>query len=211
MGRPAKALSGVEPVRGFKSHPLRQLTVAVVVGASALGVVATPVSAGSCERVHRAKPNDSWTRLAARFDVPLRTLYSLNSAKESTPIYVGDRICLPPEPDAPAVARAESTTYTRREIVQIIRDVWPDDQEENALFVAQRESKLRPGAVGGTGKCCYGLFQIYYRVHKGWLAGIGVTEAAQLLDPRVSAEAALELYRRNGSSWRPWWTKSWRP
>ena len=210
MGRPAKALSGVEPVRGFKSHPLRHLTIAAIAAVS-VAFVAAPASADACERVHRAKPNDSWTRIAARFSVSLRTLYTLNSAKESTPIFIGDRICLPAEPVDPAVARAETITYARRDVVNIIREVWPDDQEENALFVAQRESKLRPGAVGGTGKCCYGLFQIYYRVHKEWLAGIGVTEAAQLLDPRVSAEAALELYRRNGSSWRPWWTASWRP
>jgi len=48
-------------------------------------------------------------------------------------------------------------------------------------------------------------------VHRAWLASQGITSAAQLLDPRMNAEAALTLYRRNGNSWRPWWTGSWRP
>ena len=45
-------------------------------------------------------------------------------------------------------------------------------------------------------------------VHKSWLARSGVTDPSQLLDPRVNARAAYELYRRNGNSWRPWWTSS---
>jgi hypothetical protein len=65
--------------------------------------------------------------------------------------------------------------------------------------------------IGGKGDCCYGLFQMYWSVHRAWLADKGVTSASQLLDPRVNAEAALTLYRRNGNSWRPWWTSSWRP
>jgi hypothetical protein len=65
--------------------------------------------------------------------------------------------------------------------------------------------------VGGKGNCCIGLFQIYWSVHQSWLAVSGVTTVEQLLDPRTNAEAALALYRRNGNSWRPWWTSSWRP
>ena len=103
------------------------------------------------------------------------------------------------------------TVYKRKDVVAIIREVWPDEQEENALFVAQRESKLNPNAVGGANDCCVGLFQIYYSVHQLWLANIGVTEPAQLLDPRVNAQAAFALFKRNGNSWKPWWTKSWRP
>jgi hypothetical protein len=95
--------------------------------------------------------------------------------------------------------------------VAIIREVWPDEHEENALLVARRESQFVPTAIGGTRNCCYGLFQMYWSVHRSWLAKSGITEPSQLLDPRTNAEAALALFRRNGNSWRPWWTSSWRP
>jgi hypothetical protein len=46
------------------------------------------------------------------------------------------------------------------------------------------------------------LFQIYYNVHKKWLAEIGITSGEQLLDPTTAAKAGLKLYQRNG--WGPW-------
>ena len=51
--------------------------------------------------------------------------------------------------------------------------------------------------------CCFGVFQIYFAVHRGWLAGVGVTAPAQLYDPRVNATAAYTLYLRAGG-WGPW-------
>jgi len=108
-----------------------------------------------------------------------------------------DLICVPVDEAIPA------TTYTQKEIVQIIREVWPDELEERALAIARRESKLNPRVIGIPNKCCYGLFQIYYRWHKQWLPKIGVVRANQLLDPRKNAEAALEIYRRN-NGWGPW-------
>lgn len=99
----------------------------------------------------------------------------------------------------------------RREVVAIIREVWPDELVENALYVARRESNLRPSVVGGRNGCCFGLFQIHWSVHRAWLQNSGVGHPSELLDPRVNTEAALVLYRRNGNSWRPWWTNSWRP
>ena len=104
-----------------------------------------------------------------------------------------------------------SETFTRKQSRVIIREVWPDDLEETALFVAKRESNFVHSVVGGQNGCCLGLFQIYWSVHRAWLADTGVTSAEQLLNPRTNAEAALALYRRNGNSWRPWWTSSWRP
>jgi LysM repeat protein len=106
---------------------------------------------------------------------------------------------------APATTAAPTTTiarrsYTAAEVEAIIREVWPDDLEDEALRIAQRESNLRPTAKNS---CCYGLFQINYTPHKKWLAAIGVTSADQLLDPAVNANAALTLYTRAGG-FGPW-------
>jgi Transglycosylase SLT domain/LysM domain len=95
---------------------------------------------------------------------------------------------VPPAPPAPG------------EIEQIIRDVWPDDLEEQALRIAWRESGYNPRAQNF---CCSGLFQIYYDVHAGWLADLGINSAEDLYDPHANATAAYALYQRSGS-WEPW-------
>jgi hypothetical protein len=151
--------------------------------------------------------------LAARFKLSMRELLTMNSASSSTAIFVGDTICVSQQPivtQQPVITQP-TETYTRRQVVAIIREVWPDEHEENALVVARRESWYVPTAIGGTRNCCYGLFQMYWSVHRSWLAKMGITEPSQLLDPRTNTEAALALFRRNGNSWRPWWTSSWRP
>jgi len=109
----------------------------------------------------------------------------------------------PPATTAPPVTQppAPSNTYTRDQAAQIIRDVWPDDLEDEAIRIATRESNLIPTAHN---YCCYGLFQIYFTAHRTWLANLGITSAEQLYDPRVNATAALALYRSNG--WAPWAT-----
>jgi hypothetical protein len=78
--------------------------------------------------------------------------------------------------------------------------VWPDELEERALQIAWRESNYIPTAKNF---CCYGVFQIYWSVHKSWLSGIGITSAEQLYDPTTNARAALALYERAGG-WGPW-------
>ncbi|MDA3017662.1 MAG: transglycosylase SLT domain-containing protein [Actinomycetota bacterium] len=166
-----------------------------------------PVRAASCTKYHKARSNDSWSRIAARYDMSLKKLLSLNSARTSSMILIGAQICTSDKP----VLVIPETQYKRNKVVAIIREIWPDEHEENALFVANRESNFKPNVVGGTNDCCIGLFQIYYSVHRSWLANVGVTKPAQLLDPRVNAQAALALFKRNGNSWKPWWTKSWRP
>jgi hypothetical protein len=185
------------------------LIVVAIVVIVASAPYAPAISAASCTQYHSARPNDSWTRLAARFKTSLPELLALNNATTRTALFVGDRVCISSQP---AVATPSSTEqFTRKQLKAIIRDVWPDDLEETALFVAQRESNFVNSVVGGKGGCCLGLFQIYWSVHRSWLASNGVTTADQLLDPRTNAEAALALYRRSGNSWRPWWTSSWRP
>ena len=92
-----------------------------------------------------------------------------------------------------------ANTYSKAQVAQIIRDVWPDNLEDQAIAIATRESNLVPTVRN---YCCYGLFQIYYTAHQTWLAAMGITSAAQLYDPRVNATAALALYNSNG--WAPW-------
>jgi LysM repeat protein len=121
----------------------------------------------------------------------------------------------PPTTDAPAstapatteppATTEEPTTVPpapppTAEIEQIIRDVWPDDLEEQALRVAWRESGYDPRAQNF---CCSGLFQIYYDVHASWLAEFGINSAADLYDPHANATAAYALYQRSGG-WEPW-------
>jgi LysM repeat protein len=109
----------------------------------------------------------------------------------------------PPPTTAPPSTQppAPPNTYTKAQVTQIIRDVWPDDLEDEAIRIATRESNLIPTVHN---YCCYGLFQIYYAAHKTWLAAMGITSASQLYDPRVNATAALALYNKSG--WAPWAT-----
>ena len=97
-----------------------------------------------------------------------------------------------PAPTAPAVPESQATT--------IIRKVWPDDLEERALEIAWRESNHKSNV---NNFCCYGLFQIYYSVHKSWLSAIGVDSAQDLFDPQLNAQAAYMLYQRAGG-FGPW-------
>lgn len=97
-------------------------------------------------------------------------------------------------------AAAPKTTYTRAEVEAIIRQVWPDDLETEALRIATRESNLQPGVRN---YCCFGLFQIYYNVHKVWLGQMGVTSADQLYDPMINAYVAYAMYLKAGG-WGPW-------
>ena len=211
-----------QPDRGFKSLPLRHVmrslyfpvrkrmrvvVVAITLVISVFPIALSPATATSCSKYHTAKPNDSWSRVAARFNVGLGSLLKMNSATTASAIFVGDRLCISTQP----ALTSPTETYSRRQIVTLIREVWPDELEDNALYVARRESNLVPTAVGGRSDCCLGLFQIYWSVHQSWLAKLGIAEPSQMLDPRVNAQAALALYRRNGDSWRPWWTSSWRP
>jgi len=124
---------------------------------------------------------------------------------------------------AAVVARAPTTTAPRRpaptttvaptqtaparpaavpssQATAIIRQVWPDDLEERAIEIAWRESNHKSNVDNF---CCYGLFQIYYSVHKSWLSTIGVDSAQYLFDPQLNAQAAYMLYQRAGG-FGPW-------
>lgn len=106
----------------------------------------------------------------------------------------------PPTTQPPSTQPPSTGTYTREQVIAIIRDVWPDELEEKAILIATRESNLIPTARNF---CCHGLFQMYWNVHKSWLAGIGITSVEQLYNPRLNAVAAYTLYQRAGG-WGPW-------
>ena len=159
------------------------------------------VDAASCSKTYVAKRGDSWWSIAQKSNTTLNRVLKLNDANASTKILIGDEVCVPGQ-STPVATTPAIPKYTQAEVIQIIRDAWPDDLEERALFIAHRESKYQPGAINRS-KCCYGLFQIYYRWHKLWLPEVGVTSANQLLDPRLNAAAAYRMYQRN-NGWGPW-------
>jgi LysM repeat protein len=203
---------------------------------------ATQSAARSCAMTYTIVKNDTWSTIASRAKVTMKSLLAANDATVNTLLLPGKNVCLPdgavaPGPPAtntattkppsttqptttqPKPATTQPTTppgttspgttqpappantYTKAQVAQIIREVWPDDLEDEAIRIATRESNLIPTVRNS---CCYGLFQIYYNAHRTWLASMGITSAAQLYDPRINATAALALY--NNSGWAPWAT-----
>lgn len=111
----------------------------------------------------------------------------------------------PPEPTAapttappPPPPPPPQTNWSESQIIQLIRDVFPDDIEEKAIAIAQRESRFDPNARNF---CCTGLFQIYGDVHAKLINSLGF-RVDQLTDPLVNCVVALTLYQRSG--WAPW-------
>ena len=177
---------------------MRRVLVCAVIATSSLATVVSSAQASTCAATYTVKSGDSWWRIAEKNNTNLRKVLTLNNAKKTTKLLVGNTVCVP----APAQVVPPAQSFTRAEVIQFIRDAWPDELEERALAIAQRESKFQPRAVSGTG-CCYGLFQIYYRWHKTWLPNVGVNSAQDLLNPRLNAIAAYRMYQRN-NGWGPW-------
>ena len=203
MGRPAKALSGFNRTVG--SNPTlsaKRSTRPVLIAAAVclLTFSMTDRVGAACFFDYVVKPGDSWWSISRSQGVSVQSLLNLNGARSLTLIRPKERICIPRE------GQLNKVEYSQDQIEQIIRDVWPDDLEGQAIAIAKRESKLRPNVIGTPNSCCYGLFQIYYRWHRVWLKKLGVTKPAQLLDPVTNARAALELYRRS-AGWGPWKVK----
>ena len=177
---------------------MRRVLVCAVIATCSLGTVVPPVQAANCAATYTVKSGDSWWRIAEKNNTNLRKVLTLNKAKKTTKLLVGSTVCVP----ASAQVAPPAQKFTRAEVIQIIRDAWPDELEERALAIVQRESKFQPGAVSGS-RCCYGLFQIYYRWHKNWLPTVGVNSAQDLLSPILNAKAAYRMYQRN-NGWGPW-------
>jgi hypothetical protein len=106
-----------------------------------------------------------------------------------------------PTTTAAPVTSPPAPTASQAQVQQLIRDIWPDDLEQRALEIAYRESRYIATAYNGW--CCYGVFQIYYTAHDGWLDEIGVNTASDLYDARKNITAAYMIYQRAGG-WGPW-------
>lgn len=186
-----------------------------------------------CQRTYRVHAGDSWLRIAAAGQIPMAQLLSVNDAQLGTSIHPGEDLCIPagsrmPSPPARAavpastvrpVAPSPGQTAVRTpasqtpvvapagprlspdQVVAMIREVWPAELQERAIAIAHRESRYRADAYNGW--CCYGVFQIYWSVHRSWMSGHGVTSASQLFDARTNIEMAYRIYERAGG-WGPW-------
>lgn len=140
-----------------------------------------------------AKPKTPAT--TAKPKTPTTTAKPKSPASTTPPTTAPPKSTTTTAPPAPP-----KRTWTRAEVEQIVRDAFPDDLEEKALSIVKRESNFLPHAYNGW--CCYGLFQIHFGANQRFLAGLGVTDARQLLDPVVNTRVAWALYQAAG--WRPW-------
>lgn len=181
-----------------------------------------------CALEYTAAPGDSWYRIADAAGITVDDLLDANLAELEAPIYPGDEICLPegatmpapptttvaPSTTAPAttvappttapsttVPSSPSTPASPEEVQRLIREIWPAELHDKALQVAWRESNYLANAYNGW--CCYGVFQIYWTVHRSWLDDFGINSTADLYDARKNITAAYALYQRAGG-WGPW-------
>ena len=174
----------------------------------------TPAHQTLCSANYTVVVGDSWSRIADKANTTISRLTSVNGMTTKSVLLIGQKICLPKgtsvtiaPPTTTAPQNQPPRTYSRSEVEHIIRDEWPDALEANALFIANRESRLNPSVRNW---CCIGLFQMYWNVHKSWMKNYGVTNENQLYDPRTNAKLAYALYQRS-NSWRPWCTQNWCP
>ncbi|MFM7125893.1 MAG: LysM peptidoglycan-binding domain-containing protein [Actinomycetota bacterium] len=171
----------------------------------------TKASSPKCSGSYTVKSGDSWNRIANLYSVSATELAAVNGMTLSSTLLIGDTLCLPIGAKAPstttATTSAPKTSYTRAELEQMVRDIWPDELEANAFYVVNRESRWVPTAQNW---CCYGLFQLNWLAHQTWMKNYGVSDPSQLLNPETNIRLAYVVYQRAGS-WKPWCTSSWCP
>ena len=121
-------------MRGFRGTRVSRVVVGALFGALSFSTIVSsnPVGASSCGKVHEILRNDSWTRLAARFDVPLGRLLHLNSATTRTPLFIGNRVCIAAAQTvvaAPSLSTTAPTTSTTVSALPIAPTLKVDDME----------------------------------------------------------------------------------
>lgn len=168
-------------------------------------------SAPACSGTYTVKAGDSWNRIADMYSVSATELAAVNGKTIRSTLLIGEELCLPIGAKAPSTSTATTAvpkkTYTRAEMEQLVRDIWPDELEANAFYVVNRESRWDPSVKNF---CCYGLFQLNWLAHQTWMRGYGITDPAQLLDAETNIRMAYVVYQRS-NSWKPWCTDNWCP
>jgi hypothetical protein len=129
------------------------------------------------------------------------------------PVYTTTTTTTTPCQPEPAFLTAER----RSELLQLdygywlvlaVGQGWPDNDTylDQLARIIHGESRGYPNARSSTAD--YGLLQINWTVHKGWLADYGIIDPQQLYDPETNLRAALWLYMRAddayGDGWQPW-------
>jgi LysM repeat protein len=186
------------------------------------GVTTTTVAKIACVGKYTVKTGDSWSGIAKKSGIKISELTAANGKNSRSTLLPGQELCLPKGAVVASAAATPSTaaptttqppkyvptkTFTRAELEKFVRDAWPDNLEENAFFVVNRESKWNPLSRNS---CCIGLFQLNWNAHKSWMRNYGVTDASELLNPEINAKLAYYAWQRSGS-WAPWCTPNWCP
>jgi LysM repeat protein len=175
----------------------------------------------ACVGKYTVKTGDSWSGIATKVGVKISELTAANGKTSRSTLLPGQELCLPkgavttsaaaPSTQAPTTTQppkyVPTKTFTRAELEKFVRDAWPDNLEENAFYVVNRESKWNPLSRNS---CCIGLFQLNWNSHKSWMKNYGITDASELLNPEINAKLAYATWQRSGS-WRPWCTTNWCP
>ena len=126
--------------------------------------------APTCPAVHTVDPEESWSLIAGRYNVPLRALLTANGATPEAIIHPGEAVCIPaasapaasaPAASAPAAApTAVSTTPVKAHpaagtceaaIVDYARAMCMDLSERRAIIGGRRGISMEFPAVGGYG------------------------------------------------------------
>ena len=185
-------------------------------------VTTTTVAKIACVGKYTVKTGDSWSGIAKKVGVKISELTAANGKTSRSTLLPGQELCLPqgavvasavatPSTAAPTTTQppkyVPTKTFTRAELEKFVRDAWPDELEDNAFYVVNRESNWNPLSRNN---CCIGLFQLNWNSHKSWMSNYGVTDASELLNPEVNAKLAYVTWQRSGS-WRPWCTTNWCP
>lgn len=140
-------------------------------------------------------PASPTTTTSPSTTTPSTTTPSITSPSTTAPVTTA-----PSTTAAPSSSVAPVANLSRSEVQELIRQTWPEDEVEKALAVARRESNFI--ATADNGWCCVGVFQIYWTVHRSWLAEFGITQRSDLYDARKNIAAAHHMWQRSG--WGPW-------
>jgi LysM repeat protein len=203
--------------------PVAPTTTTITTITTITTTTTTTTTLPPCGQRFEVRRGDSWYGLAEAAGVAVRDLLAVNGARPTSVLLPGDSICLPrgarrpPPPTTTTttttkapVPRSTTTTTTTTmvvptrastdEVLRLIREVWPPERHDEAILIAQRESRLRSDVRNA---CCWGLFQINFQAHRTWLASVGVSEPVQLLDAATNVRVARALFLRS-NGWGPW-------